>query len=248
MGLFMRDDEYDESRRMVGFRRYQQLLSFYAGHWTVLGLIVFVSSLPLIAAIVFAILSTSVLILIPGSFVGGMIMAPFLAALIDSIQRGLRDDSGRRWDNYRKGLRQNVRCSLVPGGILGVFVGTYVFLFYLQIYTDLLVLSKATFVLLLVAAILMLIFQNLYWPQMVLFVQPQRTTFVNILLFSSKYLWKVLKVVLIELALIAFVVVFAPYTLILVPVLMSWYLPFLSQYMIYDQLNQELEIEDKFLW
>lgn len=39
MGLFVRDDDYDESHRMTGFNRYKQLLSFFAGHWVKLNLI-----------------------------------------------------------------------------------------------------------------------------------------------------------------------------------------------------------------
>ena len=39
MGMFFADDSYDESRRMEGFRRYKQLLSFYAGRWVKVNLL-----------------------------------------------------------------------------------------------------------------------------------------------------------------------------------------------------------------
>ena len=39
MGMFFADDRYDESRRMEGFGRYKQLLSFYAGRWVKVNLL-----------------------------------------------------------------------------------------------------------------------------------------------------------------------------------------------------------------
>ncbi len=246
MGLFVRDEDYDESQRMTGFNRYKQLLSFYAGHWVKLGMITFVAALPLISSITFSILSSSILLLIPLCLVSGMILGPFIAALVDSVQRGLRDDTGMRWDNYKKGLRQNVSCSLIPGALLGLVAGVYSFLFYMVFYTDALSLTPATTALLLFSAVLILNFQNLYWPQLVLFSQPFKMTLSNIILFTAKYLWKVLLVVVLELLFIGFFVIFAPFTLIFLPFLGIWFFVFFSQFMLYDKLNEELEIEKRF--
>lgn len=246
MGLFVRDDDYDESKRMTGFNRYKQLLSFFSGHWTILNIITFFAALPLMISITLSILSSSILILIPSCFISGMILGPFLAALADSIQRGLREDTNNRWQNYKKGLRQNIFCSLIPGAILGLFIGVYSFLFYMVVYTDAITLSPATIALILFSIILVLNFQNLYWPQLVLFNQPFKMTFLNILLFSSKYLWKVLGIVLLEMIYIAFFIIFAPVTLIVVPFLGIWYFIFFSQFLLYDKLNLELEIEKRY--
>ena len=94
MGMFFADDSYDESRRMEGFRRYKQLLSFYAGRWVKVNLLTVLGALPLAAGIAFSILSSSVLVLIPASLAGGAILGPGLAALYDSIGRGRRDAPG----------------------------------------------------------------------------------------------------------------------------------------------------------
>ena len=37
----------------------------------------------------------------------------------------------------------------------------------------------------------------------------------------------------------------APWTLLLLPILGLWYIAFLSQFLVYEQLNQELGIEEK---
>ena len=94
MGLFFADDSYDESRRMQGFGRYKQLLSFYAGRWVKVNLLTVLGALPLAAGIAAAILTSSILVLIPASLVGGAVFGPFLAALYDSLFRGLRDAPG----------------------------------------------------------------------------------------------------------------------------------------------------------
>ena len=56
MGLFFADDRYDESRRMQGFGRYKQLLSFYAGRWVKVNLLAVLGGLPLAAGIAAAIM------------------------------------------------------------------------------------------------------------------------------------------------------------------------------------------------
>ena len=94
MGMFFADDSYDESRRMEGFQRYKQLLFFYAGRWVKVNLLTTLGAFPLVLGITFSVLSSSVLVLIPASLVGGAIFGPFLAALYDSIFRGLRDAPG----------------------------------------------------------------------------------------------------------------------------------------------------------
>lgn len=231
---------------MTGFNRYKQLLSFYAGHWTILNLITFLGALPLIISISFSILSSSILILIPSCLISGMILGPFLSALVDSIQRGLREDTNNRWENYKKGFKQNLFCSIIPGAVLGLLMGVYCFLFYMVIYTEAITLTPGTIALLFFSIILFLNFENLFWPQLVLFKQPFIMTISNIILFSSKYLWRVLLIVLLEMAYIAFFVVFAPITLVVVPFLGIWYYVFFSQFLLYDKLNFELKIESRY--
>lgn len=53
MGMFFADDSYDESRRMEGFQRYKQLLSFYAGRWVKVNLLTTLGALPLVLGVTF---------------------------------------------------------------------------------------------------------------------------------------------------------------------------------------------------
>ena len=129
MGLFVSEDRnYDESVRQVGFNRYKQLLSAHFGDWFKVNLLTILGALPLAAGIVFSILSSSVLVLIPSALVGGMIFGPFLAGMYDAVLRGMRDDPHHWWENYRRSWKQNFRSSLLPGAILGLFLGMYAFM------------------------------------------------------------------------------------------------------------------------
>ena len=246
MGLFVREDPYhDPDVRQVGFNRYKQLLSRHAFSWIKLNLLTVAGALPLAAGIGYAVLSSSILLLIPLSLLGGMIWGPFLAGLYDGILRGLRDVPESWWAAWRKSWRQNGRESLIPGAILGLLVGMYAFMAALFWWSSA-PQTLGTIALTLFSGTLFLLLNTLYWPQLVLFRQTARNRMRNIILFTAKYAWRMAGVAVLQLLYAMIYVLLAPWTLLLVPVLGFWYIIFLSQFLIYDQLDQELGIEEKF--
>ena len=246
MGLFVHEDSYyDPDVRQVGFNRYKQLLSRHAFSWIKLNLLTVAGALPLAAGIGYAVLSSSSLVLIPLSILGGMIWGPFLAGLYDGILRGLRDAPESWWTSWRKSWRQNSRESLLSGAILGLLIGMYAFmasLFWWSAVPQ----TPGTIALYLFSGALFLLLNTLYWPQLVLFRQTARNRMRNIILFTAKYVWRMAGVAVLQLLYAMIYVLLAPWTLLLVPVLGFWYIIFLSQFLIYDQLDQELGIEEKF--
>lgn len=246
MGLFVREDPYyDPDVRQVGFNRYKQLLSRHAFSWIKLNLLTVAGVLPLAAGIGYAVLSSSILLLIPLSLLGGMIWGPFLAGLYDGILRGLRDAPEHWWTAWRKSWRQNGRESLLPGAVLGLLVGMYAFMAALFWWFSA-PQTMGTIALTLFSGTLFLLLNTLYWPQLVLFRQTTRNRMRNIILFTAKYAWRMAGVAVLQLLYAMIYVLLAPWTLLLVPVLGFWYIIFLSQFLIYDQLDQELGIEEKF--
>lgn len=247
MGMFFPDDpSYDLSVRQTGFNRYKQLMSFYAIHWMKVNLITVAGAIPLAAGILFSILSSSVLVLIPASIAGGMLFGPFLACLYDAILRGLRDAPGKWWEHYRRSWKQNWKGSLLPGGLLGLLAGMYAFMLYMlwcaQVFP-----GWGTLALYLFCGLLLILVNTLYWPQMVLFQQTNANRLRNLILFTVKYFWRVLGVSLMQLGYLAAYLLFAPWTLLLAPLIGFWFIVFLSQLMLYDHLNQELRIEEQFI-
>ena len=76
----------------------------------------------------YSVASSSILVLLPCSLLGGMIAGPFLAGMYDAILRGLRDAPLPWWDCYKKSWKQNWRGSLIPGALLGLAAGVYTFM------------------------------------------------------------------------------------------------------------------------
>lgn len=243
MGLFVPEDpNYDESVRQTGFYRYRQLLSLHAGDWCKLGLVTLGGCLPLAAAIFCAIQASSVLLLIPGAFVGGMLAGPFLACLYDALLRGMRDDFTPWQKSFRRAWRQNWRASLLPGGLSGLFAGVAAFmgmLFYWAEQPP----SSGTVSLYLFSMLLLLGLSAVYWPQLVLFEQRAAIRLRNCILFFIRHFWCVMGVSLLQLVYLAIFVLFAPWTLLLLPVLGLWYMLFLSQLLLYGRLDTAFQIE-----
>lgn len=246
MGLFVHEDPYVHSNvRQVGLNRYKQLLSWHAFSWMKLNLLTVLGALPLVAGIGYAILSSSILLLIPLSALGGMIWGPFLSGLYDGILRGLRDAPDSWWASWCKSWRKNTLESLFPGAVLGILIGTYAFmaaLFWWSTTPQ----TPGTIALYLFSGGLCFLLNTLYWPQLVLFRQRFLPRMRNIILFTAKYFWRMVGVALLQLLYTLVYVLFAPWTLLLIPFLGLWYIIFLSQFLIYQQMDKELNIEERF--
>mgnify|MGYP003300327486 CR=1 FL=1 len=129
MGIFVPEDNYyNELERQVGFNRYKQLIGRHWRDWMKLHAILLLSMLPLAAGILFSLAVSSILVLIPCSFLGGCIFGPFLAGMYDSILRGMRDDPRPWFANFKKSWKQNFKDSLLPGGFLGLTIGLFCFI------------------------------------------------------------------------------------------------------------------------
>lgn len=246
MGLFFAEDpHFNENERQTGFLRYRQVLSVRFGQWWKINLLTLVGFAPLAAGIIYAIASTSLLVLLPCSILGGMISGPFLAGMYDAILRGLRDEPRPWWDCYKRSWRQNWRGSLIPGALLGLMLGLYAFmgmLFWVSEVPP----SLGTVALYLFAVLLALVVSTLYWPQLVLFNQKSSIRLRNCLLFCIQDFWRVMGVGLLQMAYWGLYVLFAPWTLILLPVIGVWYILFLSQFLIYEQMDGAFRIESRY--
>jgi len=246
MGLFVREDPtYNEDVRQTGFNRYKQLLAVRFGQWWKVSMITLLGLVPLAAGIIYSIGVSSVLVLIPCSILGGMIAGPFLAALYDAILRGLRDDPLPWKDAWARSWKQNWKESLVPGALMGLLSGLYAFTGMLFWWAETPP-SLGTLAVYLVSLWLALALGGLYWPQLVLFDQSPVIRLRNCVLFFVKYFWRVTGAGLIQAAFIAVYVLFAPWSALLLPIIGAWYIVFLSQFLIYDQLDESFHIEEQY--
>ena len=95
------------------------------------------------------------------------------------------------------------------------------------------------------AGLLLILSANtLLWPQIVLFRQAPAIRLRNALLLLIRYFWRVMGTGILQLAHWAVYVLFAPWTLLLLPVTGVWYIVFLSQFLVYAQMDEALRIEE----
>lgn len=246
MGMFIPEDKfYDETKRQTGFNRYKQLLGRHFGDWFKLNALTILGLLPLTAGILFAIATSSILVLIPCALVGGMIFGPFLSGMQDSLLRAMRDDPMPWWQNYKKSWKQNFRGSLFPGALLGLMVGFFCFM-GMMLWWAQAAPSLGTILLFLFSALLTMVIAQLYWSQLVLFQQSPAIRLRNILLFTIQNFWRVMGVGLLQVFYWGIYILFAPWTLLILPIVGIWYILFLSQFLLYDRLNHAFQIEEQF--
>lgn len=246
MGLFISEDKgYDESERQTGLNRYKQLLSLHFGDWFKLNALTLLGLLPLAVGIWLAIETSSILVLIPCAVVGGMIFGPFLSGMYDGILRAMRDDFTPWWTGYKKSWKQNFLGSLLPGALLGLMVGFFCFMAMLFWWANTAP-TLGTLLLFVFSFLLTLILAQLYWTQLVLFRQSPVIRLRNALLFCIKNFWRVMGAGLLQVLYWGIFVLFAPWTLLLLPIAGVWYILFLSQFLLYDRLNDAFRIEEQF--
>ena len=100
----------------------RDLMSFYLA-----GLLALVSALPFVFGVWFAVDTHSLVPLLLAGVLGGMIAAPQLCGLLDTILRSLRDEPGFWWATYRRAWKRNARASLLPGAICGLLLAMQIF-------------------------------------------------------------------------------------------------------------------------
>lgn len=245
MGLFFPDDPYARSEgRPVGFARYKQVLERDWKRLFVVNLLTLVSLIPFGLGVAYAILSSSVLVLIPACLAGGLIAGPGIAGMYDMILRGLRDNVDDWWHCYKKAMRQNVRAALLPGVVMCLFLGFLIFTCALLWWAETAP-SFGTVAILIVSSLLCFMVFSIWWPQVVLFDQRTGIRLKNCILFCIQHFWRVLGVSALRLAWWIITVLFLPWSAFLIPVLGVWYLWYLSNFFLYDQLDSAFRIEEQ---
>lgn len=246
MGMFLRDDPHiNENERQTGFYRYRQLLNTRFGQWWKVNFLTLIGFVPLTAGIVYAVGISSVLVLLPCSILGGMIAGPFLAGMYDLLFRGFRDDPLPWKGAYVRSWKQNWKGSLIPGALLGLMLGLYAFMGMLFWWAETPP-TLGTVALYLCSLLLVLVVNSLYWPQLVLFNQRSGVRLRNCMLFCIKFFWRVMGAGLLQLAYLALLVLFAPWSLLLLLVTGVWYILFLAQFLLYEQMDSAFHIEESY--
>lgn len=245
MGLFYPEEvDHFPHLRKRGLPRYQQVLGQNWKKFYLSNLLALLSLAPFAAGVVYALLSQSVLILIPACILGGLIAGPGLAGMYDTILRGLRDCQDDWWYSYKKAMKQNFRASLLPGVVQCLFIGFLIFAVAMLWWAEA-PLSAGSVAILAASALIFTMVFSVWWPQVVLFEQQTAIRLKNCLLFCLQNLRRTLGSAAVQLLWWVAAALFFPWTAFLVPIVGVWYILFLSQFLIYEQLDEAFAIEEQ---
>ena len=245
MGIFFPDEpNYFPNERPVGFKRYAQVLERDWKRFFLVDLLTLLSLIPFAAGVVMAVLTSSLVVLIAGCIIGGIIAGPGLACMYDCILRSLRDNQDDWWHNYKKAFRQNLGASLMPGVVLCLFLGFVAFSFALMWWSELPI-TAGTVAIMAAATLIITMVYSIWWPQIVLFSQRPKVQLKNCILFIIQYFWRTLGAAALQLLWWVIIGLFMPWTAFIIPFLGVWYILYVSQFFLYDKLNYALRIEEQ---
>lgn len=107
-------------------------------HWYFAGYLVIISALPYVAGLIFSIDNLSLFPMLITAPIGGMLAAPQLCGLADTLLRSFRDEEQDSWwKTYRKVWKRNWKATLLPGAIFGTISALQLFtLNYLALEGD----------------------------------------------------------------------------------------------------------------
>lgn len=204
------------------------------------GALVFVSLLPFLLGVWYSVVTSALVPVVVAGLLGGLLAAPQVFGVADTVLRSLRDEPGYWWDTYRRAWKRNARASLLPGAVLGLVAAMEIFvLFHIDVFAD----SVVDLVLLLLGALLLLGLVSYLIPQLVLMELPLHGALLNSVLLFLGYLPRSVAAAALQMIYFAAVLLFAPQSMALLFVCSFW-LPMLLAYLvIYPVLDERFEIE-----
>lgn len=246
MAFFFRPDynQFSNGKRLTGFSRYTELLERDLKKFMLTNLMTLAGFLPFAFGVTLAILTSSVLVLIPSCVIGGIFAGPALSCMYDTVMRSLRDASGKWWTVYKHALKQNWRQSVFPGILFCLMLGFYIFmamLFWWSIHFP----GWGTVAVYFFSLFLFTMFFSIFWPQIALFEQPLSQSAKNCLLFMLRFFPKTAGIALLQLAYWIIMVLFLPWSVVLLPLIGIWFIVFSANFLVYDTFNNIFEIEAK---
>lgn len=134
----------------------------------------------------YALLSSSLLVLLPVCILGGLLVGPAISGMMDALFRSYRDAPRGWWENYCKGMKQNWKSSLLPGIVFCLALGIELF-FGMVLFSAEQLPGIGTLAVFFVGLLLLLMLFTAFWPQVVLFEESNLHRLQNAILFCLKY-------------------------------------------------------------
>lgn len=242
--LFSNQPMNATGERLQGFPRYRELIGRDLKRFLTVNLLTLIGFAPLFFGVGYAILSSSILVLIPACILGGIFAGPALSCMYDAVFRSLRDAPGGCFENYRRAYKQNFKQSLLPGVIFSLMLGFYAFM-VLMLTASKRAPGFGTLAVYFFGMALFTMFFSLYWPQIALFEQSGRQRFLNCILFILRYFWKTFRCALLQILYWGVIALLFPWSVIVLVFLGVWFIVFTAGFLLYEPLNEAFAIEEQ---
>lgn len=242
--LFHPNSYVSNGKRLTGFPRYTEVLEQNIKKFLFTNLLTLAGLLPFGVGVSLALLSSSVLVLIPSCIIGGIFAGPALSCMYDAVMRALRDASGKCMGDYKRAWKQNWRQSILPGILFCLMLGCYIFMAMLFWWSTRFP-GWGTLALYVFSLLLFAMFFSICWPQITLFKQPFRQCVRNCLLFFLRFFPKLAGIALLQLAYWIVMVLFLPWSVMLMPLIGFWFILYTVNFLLYNTLNDCFQIEER---
>ncbi len=253
MGLFPSADDFKaghgvdkDTPRKTGVGRFFELVGRDMSGMFVANLITCIGFIPVICMVYIGFLMNSLLVMLIGAVIGGVIAGPVLAGMYDTVLRALRDEAGYWWATYRRAFKQNLKSSIVPGIIYCVVVSFQIFLVYFcfSMLNEGINVGTATWVAVVLNLVIFHMLFSYMWPQIVLFDQSLLTTLKNSINCMIAFLPHALAASLVQIIFWGIVILCMPMGLLLMIVFGFWFSCEVSCQIVYGDLNRVFHIEE----
>ena len=245
MGLF--NMHYDrpgpgvnpDTPRKKGAARFAEVLGRDMLSFWCAGMLALLSALPFALGLILSLLTHAVLPMLLAGVLGGMIAAPQLTGLHDTILRSLRDEPGYWWATYRRVWKRNLKGSLLPGAVCGLILAMQIFAAW-HLGTG----QGSLLAVLVIGLVLLGGLAQYLFAQVALLDLPFASLLKNAVLLFFGYLPRTLLGVLWQGVYWGLVVGFFPYSVPVLLVTGLWLPALLSLMAIYPPLEKSFHIEE----
>ena len=235
---------FSDKKHLTGFPKFMSVLEDNFKNFYLANLLTVAGFLPFGIGVLAAVLSSSVLVLIPGCVIGGLFAGPALSCMYDTVLRGLRNASGDFLPTWIRAWKLNWKQSLLPGILFCLMLGFYIFMLMLFWWSGRFP-HFLTLAVYLTGLLLFTMFFSVCWPQIALFEQPFTQCARNCLLFFLRFFPKTAGTALLQLLYWAVLALFLPWSAVLLFLSGFWFILYASCFLIYDTLNESFQIEQQ---
>ncbi len=183
-------------------------------------------------------------ILLLSGAVGGLIAAPFYAAMYDAALMSYRGYPGRWWERYKKVLKREWKGSLVPGLVIGLLVAAVI-----NIVTNLYEgnrLPEMMLISIVIACLFVLAITTYLWTQRLMVDLTLMQVVKNSWLMTMMHPLITLGAIAFRCVYWALMLILYPYSIVFLVFLGAWFPALMTIRIMYNTLDHDMKLDERY--